>query len=76
MRPNFTLLSCRRARIASIKEQCWGFPIRTLNGCSKKNDVAAGRLFHFAKGHDCIISRGEGTIYFRKRIAESHKYPK
>jgi hypothetical protein len=41
-----------------------------------KNDVAAARLFHFAKGHDRIISRGEGTIYFRKRIAESHKYPK
>jgi hypothetical protein len=35
------------------------------------NDVAAAGLLHF--GHDCVISRGENAIYFRKRIAESHK---
>jgi len=42
MRPNFTFLSCRRAWIALIKEQCWGFPIRTLNGCGSLEDVREG----------------------------------
>jgi hypothetical protein len=61
MRPNFTLpeLQTRLDRLDQGAMQ--GIPIRTLNGCSQKSDVAAARLFHFAKGHDCIISRDEGA---------------
>ena len=62
MRPNFTLPELQTRLDRLDQEAMLGISdpdVEWLFG--KKNDVAAARLLHFAKGHDCIDSRGWGT---------------
>ena len=76
MRPNFTLSELQTRLDRLDQGAMLGISDPDFEWLFGKNDVVAARLFHFAKGRDCIISRGEGAIYFRKRIAKSHNYPK
>jgi hypothetical protein len=76
MRPNFTLPELQQ----SLDRLERGAVLKISNPDFERlfgiNDVAVNRLLHFARGHDCIVSRGEDAIYFRKRIEQADRPPK